>query len=163
MVALIAGLGLLALTQVSFAAQSKPDFSGTWTMDEARSESAHYPDFIGPVVVVITQTPTTFTVETKRGTKSTVARYQIVEAESTPSGATIATSQQPYKAYWEGASLICETLREEPSTVRGKEVRTLTDDGREMTVVTTVIVDHGYDVAGAKNHATGKDVFTKAR
>jgi hypothetical protein len=160
-VALTITLVGLVLMRVPYA-QSKPDFSGTWTMDEARSVSAHYPDFVGPVVVVITQTPNEITVETKRGPKSSVLTYRIVEAQPTPAGATSVTPAEPFKAYWDGARLVSEGLREVPSTVRSKEVRTLSGNGREMTVETTVIVDHGYTEAGAQTYATGKDVFTKA-
>jgi len=39
-------------------AQGRPDFSGTWSMDRTRSESAMQADPIGPTTVVITQTPT---------------------------------------------------------------------------------------------------------
>jgi hypothetical protein len=32
-----------------------------------------------------------------------------------------------------------------------------------MTVETTVIVQHGYSMSGAKNYSNSKDVFTKTR
>ena len=32
-----------------------------------------------------------------------------------------------------------------------------------MTVETTVIVQHGYSMSGAKTYGTSKDVFTKAK
>jgi hypothetical protein len=42
-----------------------------------------------------------------------------------------------------------------------KETRVLAPTGREMTVETIVIVQHGYSMPGAKNYGTSKDVFTK--
>ena len=147
---------------LSVRAQSKPDFSGTWIMDEARSVSPHYPGFVGPVTLVIIQTPNNVTVETKRGGKSDLVGYQIVESEHTPAGTTAATTVgPPFKAYWEGLSLISEVVRDVPVTVRSKEVRTLDEGGQEMTVETTIIVEHGYTEAGAQTHSTGKDVFKK--
>ncbi|HWF85960.1 MAG TPA: hypothetical protein VG222_13970 [Vicinamibacterales bacterium] len=143
-------------------AQSKPDFSGTWTMDEARSESAHYPDFVGPVTVVITQTLTELTVETRRGDKSSSVSYRIVDAPrgqtATPAEASVGP---PFDSYWNGSSLVSETVQDVPYTVRSKEVRTLSDDGREMTVETTLIVEHGYTLPGTKNYGTGMDHYRK--
>ena len=42
-----------------------------------------------------------------------------------------------------------------------KEARSLGPGGKEMTVQTTVIVQHGYSMPGAKNYGTSKDVFVK--
>ena len=155
---------LLAALAITFAAraQSKPDFSGTWTMDEARSESAHYPDFVGPVTVVITQTATDLQVETRRGGNSSSVSYRIVDGPriqtATPAEASLGP---PFESYWNGSSLVSETVRDVPYTVRSKEVRTLSDDGREMTVKTTVIVEHGYTLRGTQNYGTGMDHYTK--
>jgi len=41
----------------SLSAQGRPDFSGTWKMDSSRSESAAQAEPIGPVTLVIAQTP----------------------------------------------------------------------------------------------------------
>jgi hypothetical protein len=156
--ALLAGLVVTSPA----AAQSKPDFSGTWTMDEARSESAHYPDFIGPITVVITQTATELTIETRRAGTSSSLTYRIVEAPkvetATPADAKLGP---PFNSYWNGSSLVCETVQNVPYTVRNKEVRTLSGDGREMTVQTTLIVEHGYTLSGTKNYGTGMDHYTR--
>jgi hypothetical protein len=48
-------------------------------------------------------------------------------------------------------------------TVTVKEVRSLGPGGADMTVETTVIVQHGYSMSGAKNYSNSKDVFTKTR
>ena len=48
------------------------------------------------------------------------------------------------------------------STVTIKEVRTLDGKGKEMTVDRTLMVQHGYQMRGAKNYSSGKDVFVRA-
>jgi hypothetical protein len=150
------------VTTCAARAQSKPDFSGTWTMDEARSESAHYPDFVGPVTVVIRQTATELTVETSRGGKSRSISYRIVDAPPVQTATPAeGNSSAPFYSYWNGSSLVSETVQNVPYTVRNKEVRTLSDDGREMTVETTAIVEHGYTLPGTKNYGTGKDHYRR--
>ena len=67
------------------------------------------------------------------------------------------------EAYWEGDTLVTETQRPVNGyTVTVKEARSLGPGGKEMTVQTTVIVQHGYSMPGAKNYGTSKDVFIKA-
>jgi hypothetical protein len=44
-----------------------------------------------------------------------------------------------------------------------KEACELNADASELTVETTVVVQHGYTMKGAKNYASLKDVFTKTR
>jgi len=48
-------------------------------------------------------------------------------------------------------------------TVTVKEARTLGPGGTDMTVETTVIVQHGYSMPGARNYGTSKDVFTRSK
>ena len=60
--------------------------------------------------------------------------------------------------------LVTETQRTiSGQTVTVKEVRSLGPGGADMTVETTVIVQHGYSMSGAKNYSNSKDVFTKTR
>jgi hypothetical protein len=141
-------------------AQGRPDFSGTWVMDEVRSASAHYPDFVGPITLVIVQTPAQLTVETRHGDRSESIVYRIYESEH---AAPAVVSVPGGKSYWSGATLVCETVRNiQDATVRTRELRTLGADGREMTVESTLIVEHGYDIPDAKNYGTGKDIFRKS-
>jgi hypothetical protein len=139
-------------------AQDTPDFSGTWTMDVARSHSPTYPDFIGPVTLVIKQTAAELSIETRRGERRTTVIYKLDD----PQGQNTARSGQPARSYWEGTKLITETVRTvSDSTVSAKEVRSLDAGGNEMTIDTTLIVEHGYTLSGAKNYGTGRDVFKK--
>ena len=82
----------------SFAAptQDSSDFSGTWKMDPARSESAHQAVPIGPVTLVIDQTATELRIETRRSgrgggaAQSEILTYKLDGTESTiplPNGA----------------------------------------------------------------------------
>ena len=66
-------LCIAALIQPGLAAQGLPDFSGTWTMDLSRSESAAQGPEIGPVKVAIQQSAAEIRIETTRnGTTETV-------------------------------------------------------------------------------------------
>ena len=69
--ALVAGLS------IGLNPQARPDFSGTWTMDEARSESPTHEGFAGPVTWVIRQSPEELIVEVKRGPKTATFTYRI--------------------------------------------------------------------------------------
>ena len=72
--------------------QSTTDFSGTWKMDAARSESAHQAVPIGPVTLVIKQTATELTIETRRSDTdkseihSETLTYKLDGSESTVAG-----------------------------------------------------------------------------
>jgi len=150
-------IALLFLPAPSHA-QRTVDFSGTWTMDLARSESSQQGDPVRPVTFVISQMPTQVRIETTRGERSENVLYPLGRAR-----ALAATTGEAHpEAYWEGDKLVTETQRPVNGyTVTVKESRTLAPGGREMTVETTVIVQHGYSMPGAKNYGTSKDVFTR--
>jgi hypothetical protein len=152
---------LIALFLLSAAphAQRTLDFSGAWTMDLTRSESSQQGDPVKPVTFVITQTATQVRIETTRGERTENVLYPLgrARAAAAPSGPA-----HP-EAYWEGDKLVTETQRPVNGyTVTVKESRSLLPSGREMTVETTVIVQHGYSMPGAKNYGTSKDVFIRA-
>ena len=62
----IAILTVALVFPLAAGAQSAADFSGTWKMDASRSESAHQAVPIGPVTLVIKQTATDLSIETRR-------------------------------------------------------------------------------------------------
>ncbi len=142
------------------AAQTKPDFSGIWTMDEARSVSATHDTFVGPVVWMIKQNDQEMTVDVKRGPKSFTLTYKLYG--KMPTGP--ATEGVPsYRGYWEGDTLVTETAQNiQGQTVTTKEMRTLQPGGREMVVERLVKVEHGYTLRGAQSYNTAKDTFVKA-
>ena len=143
------------------SAQASPDFSGTWTMDLTRSESATYPEFVGPVTVVITQTPSEVRIETRRGAPATTTTntYEIRDAApATTSGVGSGRSM----AYWDGATLVTEGVAVvQGKTVQTRERRTLDAATNEMRVESILIVEHGYSLRGTPNYGKADDVFTK--
>jgi len=159
-------LVMVAWTAGLWAAESPPNFSGTWKMDPSRSESAHQAVPIGTVVLVMRQTPTSITIETQRtpaGTREVqteTLRYLLSGAETTIRDE--GKSAVKTKATWDGTKLITET----EGTVNGASVTTryvhsLADNRREMKLDKTLTVQHGYQFEGAKSYGTGTDIFVK--
>lgn len=148
---------LSLFVSLSIAAQTKPDFSGTWRMDPTRSESAMQGEPMGPVTVVITQTEADIRLETttRRGSTSEVYPFAQIDRTAEP-GKSLAR--------WSGNRLMFDAVRE----VRGQSVtmqqsRWLSADGNEMTVESIVNVQHGYTLSGAKTYGAGKDVFVRVK
>ena len=150
---------LLVLTCAASTAraQTRPNFSGTWTMDASRSESAHQSDPIGPVTLVITQTDRELTIDTTTSSATGHAVYLLTGAESKIPGGTAT-------AHWDGTRLVVDAVRDvRGTTVTTKETRSLNASGDEMLVDTVLVVQHGYSQKGAQNYGTGKDVYVRRR
>ena len=162
-VARAALLACLALPAASTSAQTRPDFSGTWTLDATRSASAVQNEPIGPTTIVINQSATEITIETRRQDKSSTVTYRAGSADAmlnATNRANLLTSMW----YWDGPKLVTESVRDiNGQTVRTKEVRMLTAAGGEMTVDTLLVVEHGYSLRGAKNYGDGRDVYKRVR
>jgi hypothetical protein len=159
-----AAAALAAVFVLPFAihAQAPRDFSGTWTMDLARSESSQQGEAVKPVTFVIAQSPTQVRIETTRGAQRENVLYPLMKSRS-GSALPAPTAAGHPEAYWDGDRLVTETQRPVNGyTVTVKETRTLGPSGQEMIVETMVIVQHGYSMPGAKNYGTSRDVFTKA-
>jgi len=158
-----AALVALLFLPLTAHAQRSTDFSGTWSMDLSKSESSQQGAAVKPVTFVITQMPTQVRIETVRGERTENVLYPIRGSARGATGTSGASGTAHPEAYWEGDNLVTETQRQVNGyTVTVKEARTLGPTGREMTVETTVIVQHGYSMPGAKNYGTSKDVFVKA-
>jgi hypothetical protein len=154
-----AALTAFLLLPLALHAQTPRDFSGTWTMDLSRSQSAQQGEAVKPVTFVITQIPTQVRIETLRGTEKESVVYPLTRSRASASPASGAS--QP-EAFWDGDKLVTETQRTvSGQTVTVRESRTLGPGAADMTVETTVIVQHGYSMPGAKNYGTSKDVFTR--
>ena len=139
--------------------RAKPDFLGSWTMDRNRSESVTTEKEAGPITLAVTQTETTLRIETKRGDQPEVANYVI---EARPDGPTV-IGAGTRRAYWDGAKLVTEGAGNvQGQTVSIRATRTLNPTGTEMTVETTVAVQHGYTMRGAQTYAVVKDVYIRA-
>jgi len=138
-------------------AQGKPDFTGTWTMDHTRSESAVQNEPIGPVTLVVAQTPGEMRIETTRAQRSSTVTYKLDGSEIKIPGGTA-------KSHWDGSTLVVETVRDiQGQTVTTRETRRLNEDGTEMLVETMLVVQHGYSLRGTPNYGAGKDVFVRMK
>ena len=153
---------VLILPLVLFG-QSAPDFSGTWTMDVARSQTPHQGEPFKPVTFVITQSPSQVRIETTRGTEKENVLYPLTKSRASVSASPSPSTPGHPEAYWDGDKLVTETQRPVSGyTVTVKEVRSLGPKPGDMTVETIVIVQHGYSMPGAKNYGASTDVFTKS-
>ena len=150
----------LALSQ-SGAMRPTPDFSGSWTMDRARSESPLQTPPVNAISVTIHQQPAEIRIDAVRdGSPPESTTYRIVDVPNPTTGALGAGT---LRAYWDGMKLVTEkggTVRGQTVSIR--EIRALTAGGAEMTVETLVVVQHGYSLRGARNYASKTDVFRKA-
>lgn len=160
-------LVVLAGITGAWAQQPAPDFSGVWKMDPARSESAHQAVPIGPVVLVVKQTPVAITIETRRSPAGST-KFQsetltyLLNGSDTTNGEEGANRVRT-KARWDGASLVTETERiVNGASVTTKFVHTLNASRREMKLDKTLMVQHGYQFEGSKSYGTGTDVFVKS-
>jgi hypothetical protein len=144
-------LAVMTAVVLPFAAraQTKTDFSGTWTLDAARSDAPMGRGGAGggrgPAgPLVIKQTATEIVIGP--------ATYKLDGSESINEGRGGAAKS---KAKWDGAKLVIETSRDiQGMSITTKEVRSLSADGKDMTVETAVSTPQG-DV----NH---KQVYTKS-
>jgi hypothetical protein len=132
----------------SAQAQSKPDFSGTWTLDTAKSDPAPQGrggGGGGAATLTIKQTGTDLSVmsEGRQGPQTLI--YKLDGSESTNQmmgrgGATPVKST----AKWDGSSLVIESTRDFNGTpITTKEVRRLDNGGKEMVVETTIQAPNG--------------------
>ena len=164
------GLALLAVITAfpQGARDGKPDFSGTWTMDPARSESAHQGLPLGSITLVIQQSPSDVSVETRRSeTEKAAASTETLTYRLDGSELSlVGRSDVPVRtrARWEGRKLVTETAR----TIHGAAVTllhvlSLDSAGKVLTIDKTLTVQHGYQATGGRNSGSGKDVFVRAK
>jgi len=148
---------IAAFLSIIAAAQNRPDFSGRWTMDRTRSESAMQTEPVGSRTVTITQSETALELNMTQDGKSAVFAYRLDGKPSPiPGGSAV--------SHWEGGTLVTETIRTiQGQTVTSKESRHLVAGGDEMLVETVLVVQHGYTLSRTQNYGAGKDVFVRAR
>jgi hypothetical protein len=138
---------------------ARPDFSGVWTMDNSRSESAAQEQPAGTVTATISQTDSVLTVKTDRDGQTDTRVYPIG-----PAPATMSQISGVLRAYWDGGRLVDEgAVSIEGQTIAFQESRTPAANGLEMVVETTLKVEHGYLLRGAQTIVTGKNVYTRSR
>ena len=148
----VLSLALAAALVVPFIAQAqaKPDFSGTWTLDAAKSDPAPAGrggrggggGAAGPVTIKQSATEITIGMNT----------YKLDGSETEIQGRG---GVQKAKATWDGAKLVITTnIDARGAAITTKAVRSLSTDGKEMTVENTVT---GMPQGGG----TTKQVYTK--
>jgi len=135
------------------AAQGKPDFSGSWKVNAEKSDPMGGMGGGGGgggmgmamAPITITQKDGKLSIETKRGEQVTTATYNLDGSESTN---TTMRGESKSKVSWDGSSLVIssESAFNGPNgamTVTSKEVRSLSADGKTMTVVRTSQTPNG--------------------
>jgi hypothetical protein len=144
------------------APDGNTNFSGIWEMDAARSVSAHSSSSVPKVTLVINQTATELSIETRQGGKSETIIYKLDGSETEKPAQDNGPFQ--WRAEWKGAQLATETHRNiNRATVTINEVFSLDRKAKEITVDRTLTVQHGYSMRGAKNYSSGQDVFIRTR
>lgn len=147
---------LTSLALHSAVGQAKPNFSGSWKINTEKSDpmgggGGGGGGGMNMGALVITQTATDLTTEQTFGDQVRKASYYLDGRESTNPGRS---GDAKSKASWEGNSLVIETTSMMgENTVTTKSVRSLSDDGKTMTVVTTR--------PGPNGETTRKTVYDK--
>lgn len=142
---------LLAAMVIPFPAraQTKPDFSGTWTMDAAKSDPPPQGrgggGGMGGGSITIKQTGTDLVVTSEGRQGPQTMTYKL---DGSPSSNEVMGrgGAQTVKstAKWEGSNLVIETTRDfNGMSITTKEVRSLGADGKEMTVESTTQTPQG--------------------
>ena len=145
-------LAAMAAVILPFAAhaQGKPDFSGTWTMDAAKSDPAPQGrggggGGGGAATLTIKQTAAELAITSEGRQGPQTMTYKLDGSPSTNQqmgrgGATEVKSM----AKWDGASLVIETTRDiQGMSITTKEVRKLDNGGKEMQVESTTTTHQG--------------------
>ena len=156
----------MLLAPVLFFFLAGVDLSGTWKMDPGRSESAHQAVPIGPVVLIVKQTPAEITIETRRteaGKKEAQVEVLPFLLNGAETNTKVADTPVKTKAHWEGEKLITETERVvNGASVTTRNVHTLNAASKELKIEKTLTVQHGYQFEGSKSYGTGTDIFVKS-
>lgn len=156
---LIIVLGAALLLQPA-PASHPVDFTGSWKMIPARSESPQQTPPVTDMTFVIEQNANQIRLDITSGTGKPVSVvYPIMPTPKPPADPPAGDER---RAYWDGSRLVMErggTISGQ--TVSTRQALTLSPDRSEMTVERLVIVQHGYTLRGAKNYAMVKDVFVR--
>ena len=136
------------------------DFTGSWKMVPARSESPQQTPPVNEMTFVIEQGADQIRLDMSSGADKTVSvLFPIVKPPKAPADPPAGDEK---RAYWDGNRLVTERgVIISGQTVSSKQTMSLSPDRAEMTVERLVIVQHGYTLRGTKNYATVKDVFVR--
>ncbi len=148
-IAILALLTLSTAVVIPFTAraQSKPDFSGTWTMDAAKSDPAPQGrgGGGGGGTQTVKQTATELSVQTEGRQGPQTMTYKLDGSKSTNKVMGRGGEQTVEStAKWDGSSLVIETTRDMGGmSITTKEVRRLDNGGKDMIVETTAQTPNG--------------------
>jgi hypothetical protein len=136
------GLALVLVCGVVAFAQAKPDFSGTWTLDQSTSgvggaagagPRGRTGEAIAAAKIVITQTPESLVIEQHAGQGGVhTLTYRLDGAESTNPGPR--GGEMKSKSQWQGATLVTQSTQTLTTgagqvTLETKEIRSIDPDG----------------------------------
>ena len=145
----------LSLIVLQSPSAARPDFSGSWTMERSRSQSAE------SATLEIKQSAGEIIIVTNSAGKTSTRTYP-VEASAHSASETITAGHT--HASWDGTKLVTETVGDiKGQTVSYRQIRFLDASSTEMTVETITIVQHGYSIKDGKNYSTAKDVYVRAK
>ena len=145
---LLTAIVLAAVIPFTARAQSKPDFSGTWTLDTAKSDPAPQGrggggGGAGSVTIKQTAAELAITSEGRQGPQTLTYKLDGSESSNEVMGRGGAQTVKS-KAKWDGTSLVIDTTRDfQGMSITTHEVRRLDNGGKEMVVETTAQTPQG--------------------
>jgi hypothetical protein len=154
--ALFALVSVLALSATASAQSTKPDFSGTWVLDSAKSQAPMLPK---SAQLFVSQSDKVLSVEhtasTAAGTRVNKLFYHIDGTPSKnstngPEGVSIDFNST---TDWSGRTLVITTTADFNGGFKQVERWTLSGDGKQLTVVG--------DIAVSGQTATAKMLYDK--
>lgn len=138
--------------------QHRPDFSGTWVLDHARSTlDEQAPEVVRSLTVVITQRGDELLVTTVRDGLRDPVTYTVGPV---PPGKN--RDSHGVIVSWEGQSLrtvLARMVSDSPVSIM--EERQLSAAGREMVVRRQLAVEHGYQGQGVNTSEVVTDVYVR--
>ena len=105
------------------SSQTKPDFSGSWRLDPARSDAAAQAETPGPVTIVIKQSAAELHITTTTTRGTTDMRYPFVAAD-----APLTTGPN---ARWQGDTLVTPRGQRRARPVRHRATVSTAQRGRQ--------------------------------
>jgi hypothetical protein len=140
-------MAILICATTHYAFSAEPDFTGTWVLDTEKSTMGSGRSGAGKlpmqkVTVVIKQTGTTLSIERKTADRTETAVFKLDGTETVnklPSGNDIKSTSD-----WVGSTLVTKsTMVLEGTTVQATDVRSLSPDGKVMTIQVTSQTPNG--------------------
>jgi hypothetical protein len=164
MKSILIALGVSVIVSQGASAQKAPDFSGTWIMDTSRSEAAVEASPVQAATVVIHQGPEEIQIDTTTARSGSLpVKFRMVAEKASEGEPSVPTFR------WEGNKLVTvQEIAISGQAVSVTETRSLDPTGAEMSVVTELVVQHGYagtvivnGIDAPANSSSMKNVFVR--